>query len=404
MSSGAAAPKTHAFVLAGGQGERLHPLTLSRPKPLIPFAGSFRIIDFTLSNCLNSHLYQVSLLTQYKSEALHAYIRDAWAEVWRVSACRGEGTLKCLAPTSGKRYRGTADAVFHNMPILDFDRPEYVLVLAGDHVYEIDYRDLIRRHAETDADLTIAAVEFPLQQAQHFGVLEVDEQLRVIGFEEKPIRPRPLPTQPTMALISMGVYVFKANVLLHALFKHCGLGRVYDFGHNVIPEMIRSHNVFAYDFRDEQLNLPRYWRDIGTVDSYYEACMDLVRPHPRFNAVNDAWPLRSAAYLRVTPTVARSAHVTQSVVSGGVHIEEDAVVHRSVLMPGVRVGKGVRLGRTIVEENVTIPDGFQAGFDLQRDRCTHAITENGVVVIGNSPKVIRFPAGRRRQDVNQASM
>jgi glucose-1-phosphate adenylyltransferase len=402
MSSATTAlPGTHAFILAGGRGERLHPLTLSRPKPLLPFGGFFRIIDFTLSNCLNSKLFQVSLLTQYKCEALHAHIRNAWIDVWKASG-RGDGTLRCLAPASGKRYRGTADAVFQNMPLLDFDRPEFVLVLAGDHVYEIDYRDLIRNHAETGADLTIAAVEYPVTEARHFGVLEADARFQVIGFEEKPTRPRPLPDRPKMALVSMGVYVFKADALFRALFKHCGVQRVFDFGHDVIPEMIRSYQVFAYDFREERLNRPRYWRDIGTVDSYYEACMDLVRPRPRFNAMNDGWPLRSAEALRRAPCVARSAHITQSVVSGGVHIGEDAFVQKCVLMPGAHIGKGVRLHRAIVEENVAVPDGFQAGFDLDHDRATHAVTEGGVVVVGNSPRVVHISADRQQRHVSHA--
>jgi glucose-1-phosphate adenylyltransferase len=267
-------PRTAALILAGGQGERLHPLTVSRPKPAVPFGGNLRIIDFTLSNCLNSGLKSVSILTQYKHEELHSYIRGGWGELWNGSEQREP--LLCLPPVSGKRYRGTADAVFQNLPVLEANPPEFVLILSGDHIYEMDYRELLSRHMETSADLTIATVAHPVSDSSHFGVVEVDDDFRVIGFEEKPAEPRPLRSKPTMALVSMGVYVFKTDVLMRALHSQCGNGIAADFGHHVIPSLIGSRRTYAYDFRDEETDSPCYWRDIGTLDSFYQSNMDFV--------------------------------------------------------------------------------------------------------------------------------
>jgi len=303
-------PRTHAVILAGGRGERLHPLTLSRPKPLISFGGNFRIIDFTLSNCLKSGLKQAVLLTQYRHEDVHAYVRQTWFESWAKHGRCANVSLECLPPANGKRYRGTADAVFQNIPVLESGSPEFVVILAGDHIYDMDYRDLIQRHAETDADLTIAAIEHPLKEARHFGVIEVDRNLRVIGFEEKPIKPHPLPRRSTMALISMGVYIFKTDVLVQTLLEHCGARARYDFGHNIIPALIRSNRIFAYDFRDETQDTPRYWRDVGTVDNYYEASMDLVRPQAPFNPyIKENSYLRPCVHGNIGASVCGTAHV-----------------------------------------------------------------------------------------------
>ena len=213
-------PRTQALILAGGRGERLFPLTALRPKPAIPFGGVFRIVDFTLSNCLNSKVSRVALLTQYRHDELHSYIRNFWSEVWSARR-QGADPLICLPPTSGKRYRGTADAVFQNVSIIESGRGENVLILSGDHVYRMDYRELLARHVETNADVTIATVEHPLKDAAHFGVVEVEEDFRVTGFEEKPAAPLGMPLRPHMALISMGVYVFKRDVLVRSLVEHC---------------------------------------------------------------------------------------------------------------------------------------------------------------------------------------
>ena len=374
-------PRTQALILAGGQGERLYPLTLSRPKPAVPFGGAFRIIDFTLWNCLKSGLDRVSVLTQHRREQLHAYIRDAWGEMWRTTSL-GRTPLLCLPPTNGKRYRGTADAVFQNMGVLASEKPDFVLILAGDHVYDMDYRDIIQHHAETNADLTLATVEHPLEDASHFGVVEVDREFKVIGFQEKPREPRTLPWRPAMALVSMGVYVFKTAVLARALLEHCDTGRGYDFGHDMIPSLVRSGRSYAYDFRDEAQDSPRYWRDIGTLDSYYESSMDLVGPHAALKPhLNDCWHLPTALARTVRTRVSSNARVSQSVLSDGVRIEEGAWVEDSVLMPGVSVGKGARIRHAIVQDGVHIPAGLEVGVDLEGDRNHYLVTDAGVVIV-----------------------
>jgi glucose-1-phosphate adenylyltransferase len=372
-------PRTQAFVLAGGQGERLFPLTVSRPKPAIPFGGVARIVDFTLSNCLKSNACDVALLTQYRHDELHTYIRQRWGQLWNSPEWSGR-RLTCLPPASGKRYRGTADAVFQNISIIHSNGAEYVLILSGDHVYEMDYRELLAQHVKTNADVTIATVEHPIKDATHFGVVEVDHGFRVTGFQEKPMTPRGLPSRPHLALISMGIYVFTANVLSEALMAHCDSACGYDFGHNIIPCLVRSARVHAYDFRDEAQDAPRYWRDIGTIDSYYDASMDVA--HGRA-------PLKRMLPLESRALLSASAHVSHSVLSPGVHIQEGAWVEDSVLMPGVRIGRGVRLRRAIIGEGVHVPASFQVGLDIEHDRKYYTVSRNGIVVLSETPKTAR---------------
>jgi len=367
--------RTQALILAGGRGERLFPLTLSRPKPCIPFCGRFRIIDFTLSNCLNSGLPRVSLLTQYRHEQIHAYVREGWSCLWK-GAPSGSSPLLCLPPASGKHYRGTADAVFQNVALFESDKPDFVLVLSADHIYDMDYRDLLQRHVETGADLTIASVEHPLSGANQFGVVDVDADSRVIGFQEKPSTPRSVSGRPEVALISMGVYVFKTNVLVWSLMESCDAGQGYDFGRDIIPSLVASGRTYAHDFRDRVTAASRYWRDIGTLDSYYESSMDFVRSRHR-------WPLQTAARIETWARVSASAHVLQSVISDGVRIEDGAYVTDSVLMPGVKVGRGARIRRAIVADDVEIPNGVHIGFDLDHDRKRHLVTDAGVVIVGD---------------------
>ena len=381
--------RTQALILAGGRGERLFPLTVSRPKPALPFGGIFRIIDFTLLNCLNSKLGQVALLTQYRHDELHSYIRQSWGDRWNTPG-QGRPPLICLPPTSGKRYRGTADAVYQNLSVIHSNRSENVLIVSGDHVYQMDYRELLAQHLETNADVTIATIEHPLEDAAHFGVVEVDPDFRVAGFQEKPVEPRALPLRPHMALISMGVYVFKKDVLARTLIQNCERGFGYDFGHHVIPSLIGSARVYAYDFRDEAAGSPRYWRDIGTIDSYHSASMDLVRPQASFNPyAKDGWHSRPTVPLQTGASVSGSAQASHSVLSPGVRIDEDASVEDSVLMPGVRVGKGAQLRRAIIEEGVQIPPGCRIGWDVEQDRKHHTVSRSGVVVVSESPKMAR---------------
>src|SRR6185436_15175324 len=250
------------LILAGGQGVGLFPLTVARPKPGLAF-GPCRIIDFTLSNCRNSGLRSCTLLTQYRRDQLAVHIRRNWNREYR-----------CLSAALGKRYRGTADAVYQSLSSLA--NAQHVLILAGDHVYRMDYQKLIRRHLETDADLTLSTVQFPLNQASRFGVVDVDAESRVRRFVEKPLVPRPMPHRPAAALVSMGIYVFKVRALVEALHRHCRAGSGFDFGHDIVPSLIDSRRVYACEFRDDVTGGPGYWRDVGTIDSYYNACMDLL--------------------------------------------------------------------------------------------------------------------------------
>ena len=335
--------RTQTFILAGGRGERLLPLTLDRPKPAVPFGGTSRIIDFTLSNCVNSGLSRLRLLTQYKYEELHSYIRRQWRD-------RAGNHPVCLPPVSGKQYRGTADAVFQNLATGE-KLPDFVLVLSGDHVYEMDYREMLMQHAATGADLTIGTVEHPIQDASRYGVVEVDSEFRVTGFQEKPRNPRPLPCNPSMALVSMGIYVFRTECLL----EMAGSG-AHDFGKDVIPRLIGTAGVQAYDFRDPIAQTPRYWRDIGTIDSYYQCSMDLLssqQPH-------------------------------KSVLFPDVQIEGGAQIEASVLMRGVKIGKGARIRRAIIDEGVHVACGTEIGYDREADRRKYFVTDSGITVVTNT--------------------
>ena len=389
--------RIQVLILAGGQGERLLPLTRLRAKAAVPFGGAFRLIDFTLTNCLNSGLRDVSLLTQYLHEDLHSYIRQAWSEFWTRSGEK-RSPLVCLPPVSGKRYRGTADAVLQNIPVISPKKPQHVLILAGDHVYRTDYRNLLRKHIDTDADLTISTIEHPVADATEFGVVEVDNDLKVTGFSEKPSRPRSLPQRPNTALVSMGIYVFKMEALVAALQQNCSDGAGNDFGRDIIPSFLKTARVSACNFHDQASNAPGYWRDIGTVDSYHAASMDLIRSDSSFDPNRDRDHSNSICQRRLTGNTwlttrmdimsSVNARLTDTVISDGVRVEGDAEVEDSVLLPGARVSKGARLRRVIVEEGVHVPEGFAAGWDLASDSKLYTITPGGIVVLSATPRLI----------------
>jgi glucose-1-phosphate adenylyltransferase len=390
--------RTHAFILAGGKGERLHPLTAIRPKPAVSFGGKFRIIDFTLSNCLHSDISRVTVLTQYRYEQIHSYVNEAWCDIWKQTA--GDYPV-CSPPGNGTPYRGTADAVLQNLELLDLDS-DYVLVLSADHIYQMDYRDLLRQHVETNADLTIATVEHPLADASAFGVVQVNEALKVTGFKEKPATPDPCPFNSSMAMVNMGIYVFKKPVLLAALRWICGSELGFDFGHDVIPKLIHFGRTYAYDFRDTARNVPKYWRDIGTIDAYYAASMDLVQADAPFDPYTDRyWPASSTPHSSLLCRVSTrknlgclhgSARIERSVLSRDVRVDPNAVVEESILMPGVHVGNGAEVRHAIVDEGVKIPAGFRQGLRSRKDQNQFVLTESGILVISNTrtPPVLHF--------------
>jgi glucose-1-phosphate adenylyltransferase len=392
MAASSLVPRTTAFILAGGIGKRLSPLTELRPKPAVSFAGVFRIIDFTLANCRASGINGVSVLTQYRHDHLHEYLSTMWSPLWNRRA-QQQSHLTCL-PATDTGYRGTADAVLQNLPALKSSRAEHVLVLSGDHVYYMDYRKMLDFHIDADADLTIAAAERSLDAAKNFGVLDADVNHKVIEFAEKPSQPKPMAGRPGHARISMGVYVFKRQVLFDILHDICRKGRGSDFGHDVIPPLVRSGRVSAYDFRG-------YWRDIGSIDSYYRSSMELLDPDPQFNPYveNFWWCPQSARYGRMLnidrlEKLLRACAFTnpaanRTVTSTGALIEEGAVVENCVLLPNARVGKRARLRRVIVDEGVEIPEGCEIGWDLDHDRELYTVTSASVVVVSKIPQPLK---------------
>jgi glucose-1-phosphate adenylyltransferase len=390
-------------LLAGGVGERLSPLTRERAKPAVFFGGPYRIIDFTLSNCINSGLRRIFIATQYKSLSLSRHIRMGWNVV---SEELGE-FIEMLPPQKrvGEHwYLGTADAVYQNLYSIVRESPSHVIVLSGDHVYKMDYAKMLRYHIERGADATIATIEIPVEEGRRFGIVAVDSHDRVTGFDEKPEQPTPVPESDSIALASMGIYIFRADVLIRALEDDAAQADSrHDFGRNIIPSLIHTAPVFSYRFYDENKKAAKYWRDIGTLDAYFEASMDLCQVNPEFNLYDPEWPLRT--YQPQAPPAKfvfaedgrRCGQALDSVISSGcivsgsrvrgsilcpnVRVHSFCDIDRSILMPNVRVGRHARLRRTIVDRDVLIPRGAIIGFDADEDRRRHTVTDGGVVVV-----------------------
>ncbi len=392
------------ILLAGGAGERLSPLTKQRAKPAVYFGGPYRIIDFTLSNCINSGLRRIFIATQYKSLSLNRHIRMGWNIV---SEELGE-FIEILAPQKrvGEHwYLGTADAVYQNLYSILRESPSHVIVLSGDHVYKMDYSRMLRFHLETNADATLASIEIPAADGERFGIVGVDDAERVIDFQEKPKRPPTVPGAPDVSLASMGIYIFKADVLNRELETDAALpDSQHDFGRNIIPALIRRQApVYSYRFYDENKKSSKYWRDIGTLDAYYDASMDLCQVSPEFNLYDPEWPLRT--YQPQAPPAKfvfaeegrRCGQALDSVISSGciisgsrvrgsilcpnVRVHSFSDIDQSILMPGVRVGRHVQIRRAIIDRDVVIPRGARIGFDHAEDSRRHNITEGGVVIV-----------------------
>jgi glucose-1-phosphate adenylyltransferase len=404
--------QTLTIVLAGGAGSRLHPLTQDRAKPAVPFGGKYRVIDFTLANCLHSGLRRVLVLTQYKSLSLQKHLRDGWS-IFNPELGEFITTVPPQMRTGDRWYGGTADAVFQNLYLLERSGAKYVLILSGDHVYRMDYAAMIRKHAEKQAGMTIASMEVPLAQAAQFGIMSVAEDGRITGFVEKPSEPTAIPGQPQSALASMGIYVFSMDVLLDALRADAvRADSAHDFGKDLIPALIGTEAVYAYRFGEAggRVTQDRYWRDVGTLDSYYEANMDLLEPIPPIDLYQPDWPIRTYQPqhppARTVPGADGSEGIFINSIAGGgvvvaggsvqhsilfpqVFVDDEALVRDSILFNGVRVGKYAKLQRCIVDKNVVIPDGEEIGVDRKRDAARFTVTEKGVVVV---PKGYRFEA------------
>ncbi|MFA5645294.1 MAG: glucose-1-phosphate adenylyltransferase [Candidatus Ratteibacteria bacterium] len=391
-----------ALVLAGGKGERLYPLTKDRAKPAVPFGGIYRIIDFTLSNAINSNLRKIYVLVQYKSYSLQRHIREGW-NIFSRELGEFIDVVPAQMRIGGEWYLGTADSVFQNIYFLNQDRPEHVLILSGDHVYKMDYRLMMDAHREKKADVTIAVLEAPLEDAKRFGVLKVDADMTVTDFQEKPLSPDPSPQNPSKALVSMGIYIFQTETLIKRLFLDAkNLDSTHDFGKDLIPAMIGQKKVYAFPFTDANRKEMQYWRDIGTLDAYYEANMDLVNVDPILNLYDRNWPVRTyQEQLPPAKTVFASedragipfdsilshgciisgAKVTRSVLSPWVYLHSYAEVTDSILLNDVRVGRDVKIKRAIIDKGVSLPAGVRIGFDPAEDKKRFTITESGIVVI-----------------------
>lgn len=399
--------KVLGIILAGGLGRRLSPLTRQRAKPSVPFGGKYRIIDFVLSNFINSGIYSIYVLMQFKCQSLMEHLRNGWTIGSAVS-----DFFIMPAPaqmrTDEDCYRGTADAVYQNLHLIEKIYPEVVAVFNADHIYRMDIRQMLQYHREKEAEVTVAAIPLPIEKSHPFGVIQVDDNWRIIGYEEKPENPHPIPGRPDTALVSMGNYLFNTTVLCETLKKDVESSGKYDLAGEIIPILFQKRRVFAYDFRINRIpgalnngeNI--YWRDMGTIKAYYEANMDLTTPVPSFNLYNRRWPLRTATY--ATPPVkliydqyGREAMVRDSLIAGGtiisggeirnsilgrhVFVGSRCVVEDSIIFDHVTLMEDVRIKRTIVDKNVTLPPGTRIGYDMEQDRRRYFVDPSGIVVV-----------------------
>ena len=417
------------MVLAGGKGTRLYPLTSNRAKPAVPFGGKYRIVDFVLSNLVNSGVYSTYVLTQFKSQSLLQHLRDTWQ-------FGGLLPYQFIVPVPAQMrspdeawYQGTADAIFQNIDLIQQTQPDLVLVFSADHIYRMNVRDMIEFHNGNDADITVAAVSMPKEQSAEFGVIETDAESRIIGFYEKnPLAPA-IPGQPDKILASMGNYVFSAKTLLDELYADAqNVESSHDFGRDILPSIIGHANIYAYDFMNNQIpgdppEVAPYWRDVGTVDAYYEANMDLRSVTPALNLYNHQWPLGPTREMHppakfVFDMDGRRGHAIDSIVSGGciisggvvrdsvlgrgVRVHSGARVEKSILFDNCDIGRNARVCNAILDKNARIPAGASIGYDPKEDKKHYFISDGGVVVVAGDISTVEVtvlnlaPAMERR--------
>jgi len=394
------------ILLAGGAGERLSPLTLEEPKPMMPFGGIYSLIDVTLSNCVNSGLTKILVLTQYKALSLNRHIREAW----NILSPELGQFVEAVPPTqrlTDTWYLGTADAVYQNIQSIEEEGAPYTLILSADHVYKMNYQRMLDWHIERNADVSLATTQIRPDEAGRFGIVDMDRSYGIYAFEEKPQHGQPTPSRfnPDACSASMGIYLFSTDVLLEALLEDAeDPTSTHDFGRDVLPKLMGRRRVIAYDFIDENRKEIRYWRDVGTLDAYYEANMDLVAVTPVFNLYDPEWPLRTAMpkhppakfvfaeegrrmgvaldSLVSHGCIISGGRIVQSVLSAGVRINSHCVVESSVLFPNVVVGRNSRIRRAILEDNIRLPEFTEIGFNLDADaRAGHFVTGSGLVVV-----------------------
>ena len=403
-----------AIVLAGGKGERLHPLTIHRAKPAVPFGGKYRIVDFTLSNCINSNIRKIAVLTQYKSLSLDRHLALGWEYLSNPELDEFIISIPPQQRVNESWYSGTADAVFQNVYFIEKEEPAFLLLLSGDHIYKMDYSEMLDFQAEKGAIGTIAAIEVDKNIASAFGVMEVDEDWRVIGFEEKPETPKTIPGNPGQCLASMGVYLFNTNSIIEELKTDASKSSSHDFGKNIIPHMIKTGKLFAYNFRDENQKEAKYWRDVGTIDAYWEANLDLVSVDPHLNLYDSDWPIRT--YQIQSPPakfvfaqekkggrlgialdsivcdgcIVSGGRVQNSILSPGVRVNSWASVKECILMENVEIGRYAKIKRAIIDKDVYIPPETVIGYNLDEDRKRFDVSPNGIVVIPKGTDFRKF--------------
>lgn len=402
-------PRLLAVIMAGGKGSRLFPLTRDRAKPAVPFGGRYRIIDFVLSNMVNSGVRSIYVLTQYKAQSLVEHVQRAWG------VRNTHNDFVTIVPAQMRTgevwYRGTADSVFQNLQSIEDYRPDLVLVFGADHIYKMNVRQMIDFHEKRRAFATVACLPVAIEEASGFGILEVDSESRIVGFEEKPTHPKPMPGDPRHCLASMGNYIFDPDTLSRELRADADRESHHDFGRNIIPALLDTGRVFAYDFKQNRIPGATgpgenfYWRDVGTIESYFEATMDLKNVVPSLNLYNWEWPILSASYSDppaklVFDEPARRGQALQSVVSGGciiagglvkdsvlgrnVFVDEGAEVRESIIFDNVYIGKGARVSRAIIDKNVRVADRDHIGHDLARDAIRHHVSEGGITVVAKA--------------------
>jgi len=398
---------TLALILAGGSGTRLQSLTRWHSKPAVPFGGKYRTIDFPLSNCINSGIRRISILTQYKSHSLNTHIQKGW-NFLRPELGEFIDLLPAQQRVKDSWYLGTADAVYQNIDIIDNINPDYILILAGDHIYKMDYSRMIEHHIEQGADMTVGCIEVPLNQAREFGVMSVNEDQWIVRFSEKPRNPEPMPGRHNACLASMGIYVFSRDFLYKMLKQDAGVEKSHhDFGKDIIPRALEHYRVAAFPFTDASTGDTAYWRDVGTVDSYYDANMDLLSVTPKLNLYDQSWPIwtyqeqlppakfvfddddrRGSAVDSLVSggCIVSGSHVRHSLLSNNVRIHSFCEINDAVILPNVEIGRHCKLKKVIIDRNCRIPPGTVIGYDAEEDAKRFYVSSAGIVLV--SPEML----------------
>lgn len=394
-----------AIILAGGKGERLHPLTIHRAKPAVPFGGKYRIIDFTLSNCINSNVRKIAVITQYKSLSLDRHIAVGWVPLLSPELDEFIVSIPPQQRIDERWYAGTADAVYQNIYFIEKAAPPYLLILSGDHIYKMDYSEMLSFHLQKGAGATVAAIEVDREEASSFGIMGVDAEWRIVDFEEKPKEPKTMPGDSGQCLASMGIYIFNAEEMIEELKTDAGRVSAHDFGRDIIPGMLKTGKVFAYNFKDENRKSAKYWRDVGTLDAYWEANMDLASVDPLLNLYDKEWPMRTYQQQNAPAKfvfaqeykggrmgialdsvvcdgcIISGGRVQNSVLSPNVRINSWADVRDSILMENVEIGRHAKIRKAIIDKDVFIPPGERIGYDLEKDRERFHVSPGGIVVV-----------------------